>query len=135
MVGFAVSSPARLDDCHALAPPTRFGRKVTTDMWLNAQTAAFHSNGELVAIGYLYPLPENRFEFCLAATVRAKAHMRRLIRIAHLTFSRLAQTGAIVSARVRSGNKTGQRMARLAGFHPDPDTPELWIWDARKDDG
>jgi len=105
------------------------------NMRINAYTVAFHAGNELICISYLYPFPDQRFEFCLAISPSARPHMRQLVRFAHLTLDRLIQTGAIITARVRSGNRSGARMARLVGFVPDPDRPEVWTLGVRNSNG
>ena len=66
---------------------------------------------ELVAIAFLVPMG-GRLEFCLTLRAGARARMLPLCRYAHLTLSRLAETGAVITCHVWAGNTAGQRMAR-----------------------
>ena len=58
-----------------------------------------------------------RIEMALALSPKAAKHMRRLVRIAHLTLSAMAETRLIV-ARINPANPAGQRMAAAVGFRP-----------------
>ena len=127
-----ISSPALLDDCLDLAPPTRFGRRATVAMWRAALTYAVHDDaGTLLAIGYLWPhsSPNGTWrELCLALAPDARRHLRALIGAAQLILDELAQDGVMVEARISPGHLPGERMARLVGFAPVPDRPSAWTY-------
>lgn len=75
------------------------------------------AGGEVLAVAYLVPDDAGQIEFCLAVVPGARAHMLALCRLAHLTLTAAADDGAVVTCRVMEGNRSGERMARLTGFH------------------
>lgn len=127
--------PAGFDTCLSLAPPTRYGRQVTMNMRLSSETAEIRADGTLICVAYLFPVGGDEHEFCIALAPAARAHIKSLIRFGHLTFPLITKTNRIVSARIREWNTSGERLARLAGFQPDPDTPGKWLWRGRDHHG
>jgi hypothetical protein len=118
-------SPASLDDCLEAAGSRALARKALIWQREKGDSLAIFDDDELVAVAFLVPM-EGRLEFCLALRAGARARMLPLCRYAHLTLSRLAETGAVITCHVWAGNTAGQRMARLVGFSPDQGT--LWRW-------
>jgi hypothetical protein len=74
-----------------------------------------------------------RVELALSITPDAHRHMRRLVRIAHLTLWAMAETRIIV-AHVDPANLAGIRMARLVGFRPAK-MRRRGVWVFRRPDG
>lgn len=57
----------------------------------------------------------------------ARRNMRRLIRFAQLTLTRMSQTGILVFTRVATA--AGERIARATGLkHGGFRDPTIWIW-------
>jgi hypothetical protein len=73
-----------------------------------------------------------RIEMALAIAPEARAHMKRLVRMAQLTLLPMADASLVV-ANVHPANRAGQRMAALVGFRPARlRSPGLWV--LRKDE-
>src|SRR5262249_39597797 len=74
-----------------------------------------------------------RTEMALAIAPAAAGHMRRLVRMAQLTLSRLAETRLIV-ASIHPANTAGLRMAALTGFRrARMKTARLWVFRRQAD--
>jgi hypothetical protein len=84
------------------------------------------AGGEPLALAFLFPEADGGKQFCLGLKPLARVHMRELCRAAQLILGRMAEDGP-VRAYVRPGNRSGERMARIVGFSPDPDHPYRWI--------
>lgn len=82
--------------------------------------------GPVLALAALSPDGEGRNEFNLGIRPHARVHMRELCRTAHLILTRLAQDRPII-CYVVPGNRSGERMARIVGFRPDPNHKYRWI--------
>ncbi|TYC51628.1 hypothetical protein FMN50_20320 [Rhodobacterales bacterium] len=130
-----VVSPATYDDCLTLSPPTRYARKVMIRMRSEAETVAVYAGDDLLCVGYLFPCDSQEYELCFSVSPKARRYMLQILRITHLTVTGVANTNRIVSARVRPGHKPGERMVRLIGFTPDPDTPGKWVFSGSKQNG
>lgn len=134
MVAVEIRSPAGFDDCLKAGRSTRFMRQAALMMRFRSRTWSFHADGKLLAVAYLWPHENGSAEFCLAAMPEARAHMMSLCRYAQLTLQEIAQTGTVVFCHVRPGHRPGERMARLTGFSPDPETAGKWVhvWRLRR---
>lgn len=126
-----VQSPADYSDCLACAGGRALARKAAIWMHNNGDSVAISHEGELLAIAYLVPDRDGRREFCLSVLPGARAHIGKLCRLAHSTLTGIADHGVVVFCRVFPGNRTGSRMAHLAGFTP---AGEEWIFEGRADD-
>lgn len=127
MVRLEIRSPADYGDCLEVAGQTRWFRQAAMMMRLRSRTWSFHADGVLLAVAYLWPHPDGTGEFCLAAMPSARSHMLALCRYAQLTLQQIAQTGTVVFCHVKPGHVPGERMARLTGFLPDPETKGKWV--------
>lgn len=96
-------------------------------MRLRSRTWSFHADEVLLAVAYLWPHQDGTGEFCLAAMPAARSHMLALCRYAQLTLQQIGQTGTVVFCHVKPGHLPGERMARLTGFLPDPETKGKWV--------
>lgn len=105
-------------------------RKANIYMRSIGQSAAIDFDEQLLALSFLCPV-DGGLEFTLAIRPEAAAHMRALCRLAHLTLQRIAETGTVVTCHVMTGNKTGERMARLVGFIPSEGIK--WIFSGERD--
>lgn len=123
------TSPAAWTDCLACAGGRALARKGAIWQRSNGETVAMFGDGELLAVAYLVPLNDGRWEFCLSLRPPARVYMRELCRFAHLTLCAFAQNRNVVT-HVTENNRSGVRMARLVGFHHNSDT--LWIFDGEK---
>ncbi len=113
------------------AGPVAWLRKATLAQAFNSQTAAVVApDGRTLAVGFFRPGRAREMRFALAIRPEAAGHMRQLIRLAHLTLAKIADTGLIVTTEIHPDNSAGQRMARLTGFRPGrPGTAKtLWVW-------
>jgi hypothetical protein len=109
-----------------------YARKGNIYMRSIGQSAAIDLDGQLLALSFLCPDKSGRVEFTLAIEPEAAAHIRQLCRLAHLTLQRIAETGTVIICHVMTGNRTGERMARLVGFVPSEGT--MWIFQGGSDD-
>lgn len=109
------TSPADWTDCLACAGARALARKAAIWQRSNGESVALHAAGELLAVAYLLPLDDGRWEFCLAIEPHARARMRELCRYAHLTLRAFAQNQTVITY-VTENNLNGVRMARLVGF-------------------
>lgn len=92
-------------------------------------TIAYFAGGELLAVAMFFPVRRRLVELALAFAPAAARHMRALVRQAHLTLSRIAQTGVLVFARVEVGYARGARLAGLSGFSPGRlRDRQIWLW-------
>lgn len=121
-----VTSPAAWLDCLACAGGRALARKAAIWQRSNGESVALRVDGELLAVAYLIPDDEGRWEFCLTLRAPARAYMRELVRFAHLTLSVVAQNRTVITF-VTENNESGVRMARLVGFRHEGAT--LWIFD------
>ncbi|WP_333900161.1 hypothetical protein [Agrobacterium pusense] len=126
-----VTSPAAWLDCLACAGGRALARKAAIWQRSNGESVALHAGGELLAVSYLVPDREGRWEFCLALRPPARAYMRELVRIAHLTLAAMAQNRTVIT-HVTENNLSGVRMARLVGFRHLGGT--LWILNGEQDE-
>jgi hypothetical protein len=110
--------PATFLDCLTCAGGRAYARKGSIWMRSKGDTVALSLDGELLAVAYLVPDQAGRLEFCLSIRPEARPHMLALCRFAHSTLRSLTDHGAVVFCRVMPGNRSGERMARLCGFHP-----------------
>lgn len=90
-------------------------------------TTAIYRGDQVLAVAFFRVQSCKRLEFALAIHRDAKPHMRALVRLAHLTLSRLAETH-LVFANVDPRNSAGRRMAQLTGFDPSRAGPKIWIF-------
>lgn len=82
-----------------------------------------------VAIGGLIRLPDGRREawFC-CDRVRLAPVLLAFVRLVRATLQVLGRDGGVVSV-IRTSNRRGQQLARLAGFVPAGDLPDgLQLW-------
>lgn len=126
-----VRSPATWSDCLDMGSSRACTRKANIFMRSIGESVAIDLDGQLVALSFLCPV-NDRLEFTLAIRPEARAHMRALCRLAHLTLQRIAETGTVVTCHVMTGNRTGERMARFVGFVPSEGT--MWIFSGANDD-
>lgn len=127
-------SPVDWTDLLEFAGSSSTHRKAFIAMATRGQVAAFADAGELVAIAFLVPV-DGSLEFCVGFKPRVRVHMRELLGLAHLTLGRLAETGHAIHAHILPGNRSGERMARLAGFVPDGSVSTLWRYAGRDGEG
>ncbi|WCA60342.1 hypothetical protein G6M16_007465 [Agrobacterium tumefaciens] len=127
-----VTSPAAWLDCLACAGGRALARKAAIWQRSSGESVSLHAGDELLAIAYLVPDLDGRWEFCLSLRPPARPHMRELVRIAHLTLAALAQNRTVIT-HVTENNRSGVRMARLVGFRRLDQT--LWIFDGERCDG
>lgn len=111
-----VESPAGWSDCLSCAGGRALARKAAIYMRGRGETCAIFADRDLLAVAYLVPNDDGELEFCLSVRRAARPHMLELCRFAHLTLKAAAENGAVVICHVTEGNRTGERMARLAGF-------------------
>lgn len=81
----------------------------------NADSTAIYRGDELMAVAMFGRHGWRRVEMALTIGAQAAPHMRRLVRLAQLTLSRIAETHLIVVS-VHPAHFAGQRMAMLVGF-------------------
>ena len=134
MVRLTAISPVAWTDLLDFAGTSGMYRKAFIAMASRGQVAAFADAGELVAIAFLVPV-DGSLEFCVGFKPRVRVHMRELVRLAHLTLGALAETGHAIHAHILPGNRSGERMARLAGFVPDGSVSTLWRYVGRNGEG
>lgn len=89
--------------------------------------------GPVLALAAVSPDGEGRQEFSLGIRHHARVHMRELCRVAHLILTRMAQDMPVI-CYVVPGNRSGERMARIVGFRPDPAHKYRWIMGIENDD-
>lgn len=116
MERLTITTPATLEDCLDMAGSRFLARKGLLYMQMRGESLAIRFNDELLAVAFLVPDFDGHLEFCLSISPRARAHMRALCRFAHLTLSKITNTGSTVYCHVWDGNASGARMARLVGF-------------------
>lgn len=122
-------SPATIDDCLVMGGWRPLARKVMIWQREIGDSISFLDGDDLVALAFLVRNGDGETEFALALRAGARARMLELCRIAHLTLSRLAETGPVIICHVSPGNRSGARMARLVGFSHDAGT--RWKWSGR----
>lgn len=124
-------SPAPASAALQLAGPVARARRMMLAQVRQAQSVAVFHGDQVVAIVMFARHGWRRTEMALALARDAHVHMRRLVRMAQLTLSGMAETSVIVAA-VRPGNGAGERMAAMVGFRPAKlARPGYWIF--RKD--
>lgn len=121
-----IVSPAPATAALALAGPWPRMRRLVLAQVRSHQSAAIYRGSELLALAMFAPFDGKRLEIALAIEPVAARHMRRLVRLAHLTLTTIAQSQSIVAV-VRPGNLAGERMARASGFRAVRQTG-LWIF-------
>jgi hypothetical protein len=131
MERLTVISPAPWTDCLACAGGPALARKAAIWMRGRGDSCALFAGAELLAVAYLVPIDDGQLEFCLAVLPVARPHMLALCRFAHSTLTAAHENGAVVVCRVVEGNRAGERMARLTGFHRVSDT----FWHFGEQDG
>lgn len=124
--------PAPLTALLELMPPTRRYRGIAIVQSLYSTSLLVRVDGRPAAIQMFAPTAApGTVEYCLAITPAAVPFMRRLVRLAHSTLAKAAQSGVVVVARVDLDNRAGHRMALLAGFQrvPGEEGGRLWRWE------
>jgi len=134
MVRLTAISPVSWTDLLEFAGSSGVHRKAFVAMASRGQAVLFVDGVDPVALAFLVPVNGSQ-EFCLGLKPHARVHMRELVRLAHLTLDRLAETGHAVHAHILPGNRSGERMARLAGFVPDGSVSTLWRYVGRDGKG
>jgi hypothetical protein len=132
-----------IHDVHALAAPRmrrRESRTLALQCFRSEMAAVDDAEGLAAVIGF-WPLgqtPEGETAFELWTFSRPDlptATVRFLVRLAHLTMRRLAQSAPVaVVSRTEQGWIPGRKLHRLIGMRPvDPDFPalETFVWRSR----
>lgn len=88
---------------------------------------AIYRGDEALAVAFFDPKSCKRLEFALALSPSATQHLTGLVRLAHSTLARMAESHCVFSV-VHPSNPAGQRMARLTGFRPSRAGPQFWIF-------
>lgn len=118
---------AGFDDCLDFAGDRGPMRRYATIMRQGTDEAyVLEDDDGALALAFLFPEADGGKQFCLGIRPRARVHMRELCRAAQLILGRMAEDGPVI-CYVRPGNRSGERMARIVGFRPDPDHPYRWI--------
>lgn len=94
---------------------------------------ALVAGGKPLAIAMLqaFAARPHRAELAIWLAPAALGHVRALVRFAQLTLQKLAQTGVMVFARMRTA--AGERLGRMAGFRPGGLADrQIWIWRQRR---
>lgn len=122
-----LEEPARPSAILAVAGAQVHMRRLAMLQGRTFPTTAIYRGDQVLAVAFFRVHSCKRLEFALAIHSAAKPHMRGLIRLAHLTLARLAET-YLVFANVHPRNSAGRRMARLTGFDPSKAGPQFWIF-------
>ena len=121
-----------MSDALAFAGGKSFLRKVLLYQIRHTQARLVLADGEPLALVMFYPHRRKLAEYAMVVRPPAALHMTGLVRLAHLTLSRMAQEGILVMARVRETDPRAQRMARLVGFGPGRFRDRtIWLWRMR----
>ncbi|MGL4490525.1 MAG: hypothetical protein ACRCU5_13895 [Rhizobiaceae bacterium] len=88
--------------------------------------AIYHDNTVLAVVSFQVHSCK-RLQFALSLGPHAKAHLKGLIRLAHSTLAKMAESHCIF-ASVHPANKAGRHMAWLTGFRPSRAGPQFWIY-------
>lgn len=131
MTDLQIVTPARARHIRDASGNLAWVRKASIAQAFDSETiAVIGPDGACLAVGYLRPGRGRCMHFALAIRRDAAPHMRLLIRFAHLTLDRIAQTGTVVVTEIHPENRQGQRMARLAGFRRWRlgTAKSIWIW-------
>jgi hypothetical protein len=105
-------------------------------MQLAGEAYGFMKDGRLIMVFGLVPLQPERegerlFEFWLLIGPEAVPHLWSLVKLARLTWRRVAQDQPVtLRALVRVGHEPGRRLARLVHMQPvgEADGLEIWEW-------
>ncbi len=84
------------------------------------------------AAGGFVAHPEGHLEVWFACAPSAASHMRAVLRVAQLTLADHAQNGTVrIFARVQTGWRPGERIARLLAMRPspEPDATGCTLWE------
>jgi hypothetical protein len=101
----------------------------------SVDSAAVYLGDEVLALAMFGRHGWRRLEMALAIAPQAAPHMRKLVRMAQLTLSAMAETHLIV-ASIHPANPAGQRMAMLTGFRRARlSSRSLWVFERIGDDG
>jgi hypothetical protein len=121
--------PATFFDALEFAGSRAFLRKVLVYQVRHAEAFVVEGDGARLALGMFWKHRAKRAEFALIVAPPATRNMVAMVRLAHLTISRVVQSGVLVFARIRVSDPRAQRMARLVGFKPSRMAdPEIWIF-------
>ncbi|WP_193753355.1 hypothetical protein [Aureimonas ureilytica] len=124
-----VETPISLVELMRLAGSNRRVRRIVTYQARQSETVGVYVGDQLAAAATLFPEGPHVRELCLLFDPTARAAMLRLVRVAQLMLRPLAEHGVVIVARIRTSNRAGRRMARLAGFlETDAEGGRLWIW-------
>ncbi len=122
-----IVSPAPRAAALSLAGARARVRRMVLAQVREVESVAIYRGDEEIAVVMFGRHGWRRTEMALSLSPKAAKHMRRLVRIAHLTLSAMAETRLIV-ARINPANRAGQRMAAAVGFRPARlKQPGFWI--------
>lgn len=100
------------------------------------QSIAYYRNGGLLAVAMMFEWRARRVELAMMFTSEARQFMLPLIRIAHLTLSKIFDNRIVVFAHVSPENNAARRMARLAGFRQSRlKQKSIMVWNGDMSDG
>lgn len=128
-----IVSPAQRTAALALAGARSRVRRAVLAQVREMDSAAVYRGDDVVALVMFNRHGWRRTEMALALDPAAHKHMRRLVRMAQLTLSRVAETHLIV-ANIHPANAAGQRMAMLVGFRRGR-VADAHVWVFRKGRG
>lgn len=110
--------PATVLDAMEFAGGRAFLRKILVFQVRKTEAFLVTKQGQHVALAMLCRHRAKRVEYAMFVKPVAAQNMVGLVRLAHLTLSKLAQDGILVFAHMRGTNTQSCRMARLTGFEP-----------------
>jgi hypothetical protein len=118
MSGELTLRPATFFDACTFAGTAALRRKALVYQVRNGEAFVVERDGQPLALGMFWFHRKRRAEFALVVMPGAQQAMVGLVRIAHLTLSRMAESGVLVFALVRVTDARARRMASLVGFGP-----------------
>jgi hypothetical protein len=121
--------PATLFDAFAFGGNRGFLRKALVFQVRRSVAYVVERDGAALALVMIMGLRKRLAEFAMVLTPLAPAMLRWMIRLAHLTLTKIAQDGTLVKAHVRPSNAKARRMAELVGFQPGGfRDPSVWLF-------
>lgn len=125
-MNLTVTAPAAPSDAFAFAGGRPAMRKYLSWYARHGKTLLVKWKGEPAIFVAMMRPGWRRIEVCPAFNRMAAPAMVPLLRLAHLTFSRMHQDGYRIEIAIRHPDAMAIRLAQLAGFSPD--RGERWIW-------
>jgi hypothetical protein len=121
--------PATVFDALDFAGGKAFLRKVLVYSVRKCDAYIISKGADPLSLAMLHQVRARRVEFAMFVKPAAQKNMVAMVRLAHLTLSKLSQSGVLVYARVRISDARAQRMARLTGFMPgNMRNAEIWLF-------